>query len=184
MAAIRAAVQLPIIGLTKARHPDSDVIITATRSEAAAVAAAGADLIAIDATLRPRPGGETLTDLIGFIHRDLRLPVVADIDSVAAAVAAIAAGADSLATTLAGYTGGTIPEGPDLELVERLVAAAQIPVIAEGRFGDPGVVRDAFAVGAFAVVVGTAITDPAAITARFVRASTIDPSPAKRPRLQ
>ena len=88
------------------------------------------------------------------------------------AVAARAAGADAVATTLSGYTGdGGAPEEPDLELVERLASELDCPVLAEGRYSTPADVAAAFDAGAFAVVVGTAITDPTALTRRLAEAA-------------
>ena len=73
-----------------------------------------------------------------------------------------------MASTLSGYTGpGPRPDGPDLELVAALAAGVDCPVVAEGRYASPEQVRSAFAAGAFAVVVGTAITDPVALTQRL-----------------
>ena len=88
----------------------------------------------------------------------------------ARAVAEAEAGADFVATTLSGYTSYSPPTvGPDLELLERLCRALDVPVVGEGRFDDPQRVAEAFARGAHAVVVGTAITNPREITRRFVR---------------
>ncbi len=173
--AIRGLVDLPIVGLTKRVRVDSPVIITATIEDAAEVAAAGADIIAIDLTLRPRP--ERLSDaaLIGAIHERMGKLVLADTDSLAGARAAVAAGADGVATTLAGYTQGTVPEGPALGLLAELVDSLSVPVVGEGRFWRPEQVEEAFRLGAHAVVVGTAITDPVAIAERFVLASRSAP---------
>ena len=168
VAAIRAAVSLPIIGLRKRRVPESEVYITPELADAHELAAAGADIVAVDATLRPRPGGVTASDFITAISRELPQPLLADVDSVEAAVAAREAGAAAVATTLAGYTGAAPPPAePDLELVARLAAELDCPVLAEGRYGSPAAVAAALEAGAFAVVVGAAITDPLALTRRF-----------------
>ena len=168
VAAIEAAVALPVIGLKKRRVAGSDVYITPQLEDAREVAAAGADLIAVDATSRPRPGGEDVAELIGAVARELGRPVLADVDSLEAAIAARRAGAAAVATTLAGYTGvAPPPSEPDLELVALLAAELDCPVIAEGRYGSPEAVRAAFDAGAGAVVVGTAISDPLALTRRF-----------------
>lgn len=169
--AIRGLVDLPIVGLTKRVRVDSPVIITATIEEATEVAAAGADVIAVDVTQRPRPNGLSGAALIGAIHDRLGKAVLADTDSVASARAAVAAGADAVATTLAGYTQGAVPDGPDLRLLAELVDTMDVPVVGEGRFWHPEEVAEALRLGAHAVVVGTAITDPVAIAERFVRAS-------------
>jgi len=170
VAAIRAAVDLPIIGIHKLGDP-AGVFITPTVAAAAEVVRAGAAMVALDGTLRPRPDGTPLAAVIAAIHADLGVPVMADVDSYDAGVAARAAGADVVATTLSGYTGGVMPVEPDLDLVSRLAAAVDCPVIAEGRYATPEQVRAALDAGAYAVVVGTAITSPAAITRRFLEAT-------------
>ena len=172
IAAIRARVALPIIAIDKVHHPDSAVYITPTFADAVRVAKAGGDIIALDATSRPRPGGERLDELIARIRSELRLPVMADVSTLEEGIAAERAGADLVATTLAGYTEYSRKVGgPDLLLVEELVKACSVPVVAEGRFETPAQVAEAFRLGAFAVVVGAAITQPIALTRRFVAAT-------------
>jgi N-acylglucosamine-6-phosphate 2-epimerase len=172
VAAIKTSVAVPVIGLRKREVAGSEVYITPELADAHEVAAAGADILAIDATLRPRPGGVTSGEFLETLRRELRQPVLADVDSLEAGIAAHDAGAAAVATTLAGYTGGASPpEEPDLELVGRLAAELECPVLAEGRYGSPAAVRDALDAGAFAVVVGTAITDPLALTRRFAAAA-------------
>ncbi|WP_433164146.1 N-acetylmannosamine-6-phosphate 2-epimerase [Kribbella sp. CA-247076] len=169
VAAIRAVTALPIIGIHKLGDP-SGVFITPTYGAAAEVVAAGADLVALDATLRPRPDGQPLRSLIERIHDDLGVPVLADVDTLDAGLAARDAGADLVASTLSGYTGRRTPTGPDVDLVRRLAAAVDCPVVAEGRIRTPEDVRAVFDAGAYAVVVGTAITNPTYITARLASA--------------
>lgn len=168
VAAIKEAVELPVIGLRKRRTAGSEVYITPELEDARAVAAAGADVLAVDATLRARPGGQDAASFLGLLADEVPLPVLADIDSLEAGLAARAAGAAAVATTLSGYTeGSAIPSGPDLELVAALAARLDCPVLAEGRIATPEQARAAFDAGAFAVVVGTAITDPVALTRGF-----------------
>jgi N-acylglucosamine-6-phosphate 2-epimerase len=93
---------------------------------------------------------------------------MADISTVREGEQAAALGADLVASTLSGYTTGTPPDDPDLELVRRLARSLTVPVVAEGRYRTPEQVRQAFQAGAFAVVVGRAITDALAITRHFV----------------
>lgn len=171
VAAIRAAVDLPIIGIKKQGGP-SEAYITPTVAAAEAVARAGADLVAVDGTDRPRADGRTLGEQIAAIHDRLDIPVMADVDTFAAGRRAREAAADVVATTLSGYTSrdGPVPEGPDVALVAALVDALDRPVVAEGRYWTPEHVAEAFAAGAYAVVVGTAVTNPAAITRRLARA--------------
>ena len=168
VAAVKEAVALPVIGLRKRRVEGSDVYITPSLEDARAVAAAGADIVAVDATLRPRPDGVSLAALVS----ELPVPVLADVDCLEAGVAARKAGAAAVATTLAGYTGAaSAPSTPDINLVEVLAAELDCPVFAEGRIATPEQARAAFDAGAFAVVVGTAITDPVALTRDFAAAA-------------
>ena len=172
--AIRAAVDVPIIGIRKTdnRGPDQ-VYITPTVETAVEVARAGADIIAIDGTSRPRPGGGTLARLIQQIHEQCGLPVMADVDTLAAGMAAREAGADLVATTLSGYTTETAAsrsDGPDTDLAARLVTDLDCPIVAEGRYSTAGQLQEAMSLGVAAVVIGTAITNPTAITRGFAQA--------------
>lgn len=167
--AIRQVVKLPIIGLYKDEIAGYDVYITPTLDHAVAVAEAGADVIAIDATDRPRPAGD-LADFIAAIHRETDCLVMADISTLAEGVAAEAAGADLVGTTMSGYTPSSPQQvEPDLVLVGQLAEVLTVPILAEGRYSQPEQIRQAFQHGAIAAVVGGAITRPQEITARFVR---------------
>jgi N-acylglucosamine-6-phosphate 2-epimerase len=168
VAAVKEAVTLPVIGLRKRRVEGSEVYITPTLEDARAVAAAGADIVAVDATLRPRPDGVSLAALVD----ELDVPALADVECREAGVAARDAGAAAVATTLSGYTDLAAPAsaGPDLALVEALASELDCPVFAEGRIATPDQARAAFDAGAYAVVVGTAITDPVALTRGFAAA--------------
>lgn len=168
IAAIRAAVPLPIIGIYK--DGVEGVYITPTFAHARAISEAGADVIAVDATDRPRPDGVSAARLIERIHAELDKPVLADISTLAEASAAEAAGADCVASTLAGYTDYSLAlEEPNFDLLKSMSARLHVPVIAEGRIHTPQQARKALACGVHAVVVGGAITRPQQITARFVR---------------
>lgn len=175
---LRSRVDVPIIGLTKdssVQEKDrlSSVYITPTFEDAASLAEAGADVIAMDCTLRPRKGGATARDIIRRVHEELQRPVWADCATLEEGVAASDAGADIISTTLSGYTqetARTAIDAPDFELLRRLVEATKSPVVMEGKIWAPEEVSKAFALGAFAVVVGSAITRPQLITRRFVAA--------------
>lgn len=147
----------PIIGLWKQIISGYEVYITPQFHHAEVIAQAGADIIAIDATTRERPEGETITSLITQIHK-LGKPVMADVDTIENAIAAINAGADIVGTTLYGYTSqtqGLTP--PGFELLSQIVKL-NIPAICEGGVSSPQMARQALELGAYAVVVGTAIT--------------------------
>jgi N-acylglucosamine-6-phosphate 2-epimerase len=170
IAAIRAAVQLPIIGIYKDDLPGFEVRITPTLHHARQIAQAGAHLIAVDATHRPHPDQLTTAERIWLLHEEIDCPVMADISSFEEGLAAEAAGADLVATTLSGYTlDSPALEGPDFELLSLLAARLKVPVVAEGRIANPDQARHALDLGAFAVVVGSAITRPQWITAQFVQ---------------
>jgi len=172
--AIRAVTGLPIIGIAKVWDDRFPVYITPGFAQAAEIAAAGADIVGLDATARPRDG-EPVERLIGRIRRELGREVFADIATLEEGRAAHAAGATYIATTLSGYTEETASrkaERPDLELLSALVAQVPAPIVAEGRFDTPDLVAEAFRRGAHAVVVGTAITNPREITRKFVQAAS------------
>ncbi|MBB4039255.1 putative N-acetylmannosamine-6-phosphate epimerase [Microvirga flocculans] len=173
VAAIRAVTALPIIGIAKVWDERFPVYITPGFAQAAGIAAAGADIVGLDATPRPRDG-EPVERLIGRIRSELGKEVFADIATLDEGRAAHAHGATYVATTLSGYTEETASrktKGPDLELLSALVAAVAAPIVAEGRFDTPELVAEAFRRGAHAVVVGTAITNPREITRKFVQAT-------------
>jgi len=173
---IRQAVEVPVIGLVKRRVPGSEVYITPALEDATAMAEAGAQLVAVDATERPRADGAIGAEFVAAASAELPGRIVADVDSASAGSAAASAGAAAIATTLSGYTGTSggaeaASAGPDIALVEELAGALDLPVLAEGRYGSAEDVRAAFEAGAFAVVVGTAITDPAELTRRLAGAA-------------
>lgn len=171
IAAIRAVVSLPIIGLYKVNEPGYEVYITPRLVHARAVFAAGADLVAVDATARPHPEAPDGAAYIRLLKTHLPCPILADVATCDEGMAAAAAGADLVSTTLSGYTADSPQrEAPDLDLVRALAARLSVPVIAEGRIHTPEQAAAALAAGAYAVVVGGAITRPQEITARFVRA--------------
>lgn len=171
IAAIRAKVELPVIGIFKMELPGFEPYITPTLPAARLVAQAGADLIALDATLRPHPEGLSAADLIAAVKASTGLPVMADISTLEEGQAAARAGADLVATTLTGYTPYTRHISlPDFDLIRRLVASISVPVVVEGHISTPGEARKALDLGAHAVVVGAAITQPEYITQRFVQA--------------
>jgi N-acylglucosamine-6-phosphate 2-epimerase/N-acetylmuramic acid 6-phosphate etherase len=167
--AVKAA-GLPVIGIHKIFADDVPVYITPTIAAADALAEAGADIIALDCTPRPRRGDEPAA-IIAHV-RGLGLEAFADISTLDEGIAAAAMGATYVSTTLSGYTSHTEPRptGPDLELIRALAARIETPVVAEGRFNTPELARAAIDAGAYAVVVGTMITNPREITRSFAAA--------------
>jgi N-acylglucosamine-6-phosphate 2-epimerase len=172
IAAARAAVDVPIIGIIKRTHPGAEPYITSTLAEVDEVAAAGADIVAFDATQRPRAEGTMVSALVARAHAHglLAMADCADADDLASAADA---GADIIATTLAGYTAAT--RGRSLPALDLVRAATRFHdfVICEGGIATPSLAADAFAAGAAAIVVGTAITNVDALVRAFVAASVV-----------
>ncbi len=168
--AMRPVVSVPIVGLVKVG--DTGVYITPTLEDCLAVAETGVEIVALDGTRRPRPDGLTLAEtIVGLREEYPDVLVMADCGSLGDAEAALAAGADILGTTLAGYTGERDKtDGPDWEVVDQVVALAApsgTPVIVEGRIHTLAHAAEAMRRGATAVCVGTAITHPTSITRWF-----------------
>lgn len=166
--------EVPVIGLTKPNVIPSNwqeiVYITPTIKEVIELIEAGADIIAFDGTMRPRPQNEKLEDLIKYIKINKRI-AMADISTLEEAQNAEKLGADILSTTLSGYTqfSQNRGNGPDFELLKELVENTNLPVVLEGRIWEPEEVTKAFELGAHCVVIGSAITRPQLITKRFVQ---------------
>lgn len=166
---VRAAVGVPVIGLWK--DGEAGVYITPTLDHALAVADAGAQIVAIDATARPRPDGRTFAETVRALKEARDVLVMADCGSMADALAAEAAGADIIGTTLAGYSGERpMTPGPDWEFIDEAIAKCAAPVVVEGRVHSPADAAEVMRRGAFSVCVGTAITHPTSITRWFVNA--------------
>lgn len=167
--AIRERLDVPIIGLYKKTFEDSDIYITPTLQEVAEVVEAGADIIAFDATNRIRPRGQNLQEFVEQIKRLYpdRL-LMADVSTLEEGIAAAEYGIDIISTTLAGYTPYSKQmDGFNFELLQALVEKIDRPIIAEGRIQSPEEAVQCLRLGAFSVVVGSAITRPQEITKAF-----------------
>ncbi len=165
--AVAAALPLPTVGIIKRDLADSDVRITPDLEDIDALLDAGAPIIAFDATARQRPC--PVAEMITRIQAGGAL-AFADCATLTEGQAAHQAGAEIVGTTLSGYTGADAPpDDPDLDLV-RALAADGIRVVAEGRLRTPAQAAAAMQAGAFAVVVGQAITRPDVATRWFAEA--------------
>lgn len=174
IAAIKQLVSLPVIGIIKRDYPDSEVFITATMKEVDELMSVGPELIALDATARPRPGGQRLDALVAEIRAKYpSVLLMADISTAEEALTAQSLGFDCVGTTLYGYTaeteGHALPEN-DCGFLRVVLAAVNIPVVAEGNVETPTLAARCLELGAHTVVVGGAITRPQQITARFAAA--------------
>ena len=171
--AIRKKVSIPIIGIDKRKDDTGRTVITPDFAGARAIAQAGADIIALDATFYPSAIKEDTAQLIRKIHEQLHLKVMADISTAEEAVVAANAGADAISTTLAGYVPGALHTTeelytPNFALLEDILSR-KLPcaVIAEGRFWRGEDVKKAFEMGIDGMVIGKAISNPMAITKYF-----------------
>jgi N-acylglucosamine-6-phosphate 2-epimerase len=170
VAAFRRETALPVIGIEK-RRIGGETCITPDFASAEGLALADSDVIALDCSAARPAGSEPWSELMGRIHNELKKPLLADVATLDEAMAAEAAGADAVATTMYGFTPETRgARAVNWEMVEAMVKALRVPLIVEGHISEPEQVRRALDLGAYAVVVGSAITRPESITARFAAA--------------
>lgn len=170
--AIKEKVDLPVIGIIKQIYDDSEVYITPTVKEVDALAKIGCEIIAVDATDRPRPGGVTLEKFFTEVRSKYPNQLfMADTSCYEEGKRAEELGFDLIGTTMAGYTPYTKGVSlPDFRLMERYVTELNTPVIAEGGIWMPDELKKTIDIGVHSAVIGTAITRPMDITKRFVNA--------------
>lgn len=172
ISAVKTQIEIPVLGIYKKIYDRSEVYITPTFGAAREISDAGADVIALDATFRTRPNDEKIENIVSRIKGELNKFIAADIAEFDEGLRAEENGFNAVITTLSGYTENTkqIVE-PDFELVEKLAKQVSIPVICEGRLSSAEDVRRAFDCGAFAVVVGNAITGIDRLVQKFAAAA-------------
>ncbi len=172
VAEIKRVVDLPVIGLYKKEYPDCEVYITPTIDEISAMVLCGSDIVAMDATDRLHPGSKTLDEV--FSQAREKYPdqlFMADCSTYEECLHAQEIGFDFVGTTMRSYTSYTKGFAiPDFDLFCRLKADLKVPFIAEGGIWCPSDAKRAIECGAFAVVVGSAITRPQLITQRYAEA--------------
>ena len=170
--AIKEETGLPVIGLIKVQYDGFESYITPTMKEVDALVEAGSDIIALDCTDQKRGDGKSISEFIREVREKYPEAVLmADISTYEEGVNAWKLGMDLVGTTMSGYTAHSVKlDGPDYELVRKLSATVDIPVIGEGRVHSPGQAVEMLDAGAYAVVVGGAITRPLEIAQRFIRA--------------
>lgn len=168
--AIKEKVDLPLIGIIKQEYDDSDVYITPTMKEVDALVETGCEIIAIDATNRLRPNGETLEAFFTKVRAKYPNQLfMADTSCFDEGKKAEELGFNLIGTTMAGYTPYTKGTPlPDFNLMQRYVSELHTPVIAEGGIWVPEQLKKAIDIGVHSAVVGTAITRPRDITKHFV----------------
>lgn len=170
---IKAAFDVPIIGIIKRNYDGYDSYITATMQEVDELVEVGSDIIALDATLRQRGDGTTVNEFVKSIKE--KYPeqlLMADISTLEEGLNAAKMGFDLIGTTMNGYTPYTQgeTEGPNFELMKQLVEQTDVPIVAEGKIHTPEDLAKAFEQGIYTAVVGGAITRPLEIAKRFIQA--------------
>ncbi|WP_188456615.1 N-acetylmannosamine-6-phosphate 2-epimerase [Virgibacillus oceani] len=169
---IKKEVNLPVIGIVKRDYADSPVFITATRKEIDELLESGCEMIAMDATQRNRPKNSSLADLVSYAkEKNPSVELMADIATLDDAIQAEKLGFDCISTTLHGYTeetSGMKLYNNDFAFLRTVLDNVEIPVIAEGNVITPEMYKKCMEIGAYASVVGGAITRPRDITKRFV----------------
>lgn len=170
--AIKEETGLPVIGLVKVQYPGFESYITPTMKEVDELAAAGSDVIALDCTMRKRGDGKNVSQFITEVREKYPDAILmADISTYEEGINAWKLGMDIVGTTMSGYTDYSPKlDGPDLELVRRLSETVDIPVIGEGKIHYPEDAVKVLDAGAWAIVVGGAITRPLEIAGRFMAA--------------
>ena len=169
---IKKVVTIPVIGLIKIVYKGYEPYITPTMLEVDRVVDAGADIIAIDATKRLKPDGITTEKFFEDIKRKYpHIPVMADISTYEEGIKAGELGFNIISTTLSGYTSYSLKSAePDFDLIGQLSAKTKAPVVAEGRIRSAEHIARALRMGAYAIVVGGAITRPHEITRHYIEA--------------
>ncbi len=171
--AIKEETGLPVIGLIKREYPGYTGRITMTMREVDECMGALSDIVSIDCTDTERGDGLTAPEFLKQVKAKYpNIIIMADCATLEEAIAAYEAGADLVGSTMNGYTAATAhcKGEPNYELVRQMVAALPCPVIAEGRVHTPEQAKKMLELGAWAVVVGGAITRPLEIASRFMAA--------------
>ncbi len=169
---IRKQVELPVIGIIKRNYGEHPVFITPTLQEIDELATTGCEIVALDATSRPRPDGMELAELVRQIRlRYPQLLLMADVSTVEEGIEAQRLGFDLVSATLVGYTEYTQGQkvyADDFAMLKEMVRQIRTPIVAEGNILTPEMAARCLEIGVYSVVVGGAITRPQQITGRFV----------------
>ena len=169
---VKEMVDLPVIGIIKAVYPNSEVFITPTLKEVRALAKLGCEVIAMDGTSRNRPYNQTLSEIVKTIKQEYpKVLLMADCSSLADGLTCEALGFDLIGTTLVGYTEESkdfLIEENDFELIRQFIAEVSLPIVVEGNIDTPEKARKVLELGAHTVVVGSTITRPQLIAAKYV----------------
>ena len=170
---IKEETGLPVIGLIKREYPGYSGRITMTMKEVDECMEALSDIVSIDCTDTVRGDGLTAPEFLKKVKEKYpNIIIMADCATLEEAKAARAAGADLVGSTMNGYTAATAhcKGEPNYQLVQDMVAELDCPVIAEGRVHTPEQAKKMLEIGAWAVVVGGAITRPLEIAQRYFAA--------------
>lgn len=169
---IRAEVHLPTIGIIKAVYPDSEVYITPTLKEVRQLLEeTETEVVALDVTNRKRPADEKIENLVHYIRANKpQVEIMADVATIEEAKYADSLGFDYIGCTLRGYTAATKGFGiPDYDFIAEMTQTLHAKVIAEGGIWETAQLERVWQANPHAVVIGSAVTRPRDITARFRR---------------
>lgn len=180
LVAVRAAVDIPIMGLIKEQYEGFYPYISPTMKEVDKIVESGSEIVCVDATFYDRPDGNTFAEFYELIRQKYPdIEILADVSTYEEGMYAASLGVDYIATTLSGYTPDTIDKNtkviqelrePDFEIIERLAKDTDVPIVAEGKFWDETNAIKAMNLGAYAVTIGAGITRPQIITRKIVDA--------------
>ncbi len=170
---IKKTVDLPVIGIVKRNYEGCDVYITPTMKEIEELMEVKPEIIAIDATVSSRPKGVSVDDFFQKVKEKYPNQLfMADCSTVEEAIHADELGFDFIGTTLVGYTKQSSHlkiEKNNFEILREILKKVKHPVIAEGNINTPQKAKRVLELGAYSVVVGSAITRPQLITKSFAR---------------
>nr|WP_317359854.1 N-acetylmannosamine-6-phosphate 2-epimerase [uncultured Tyzzerella sp.] len=162
---IKKNVNLPIIGIIKKDYENIIPYITPTMKEVEQLIEEGVDIIAVDATIN-----QDENFLKEIIEKYKNQKFMADISTYEEGIRADKIGFQYVGTTLIGYTEQS-KKIEKFEVLEKLIKdCKKAKVIAEGNFNTPEQAKRAIDMGAYSVVVGSAITRPQLITKTFADA--------------
>lgn len=160
--AIKEESNLPLIGIIKKDYEGKIPFITPTMKEVEELIETNIEIIALDATINQNE--DFLKEVLAKYPNQ---KFMADISTVEEGLRAEKLGFDFIGTTLVGYTEQS-KNTNNFDVLKELLEKCTKPVIAEGNFDTPEKAKEALEMGAYSVVVGSAITRPQIIAKKFV----------------
>lgn len=168
---IKSLFDIPVIGLVKVFRTDTEVFMTPTMNEVEQLIEAKADVIAIDGTDRLIDNHPAMNIIVEIKKKYPNVLILADVRDEVDAVQSLELGADMVAPTFYRFKkDAKSTDLPDWEMFAKMCRACKDKgiVLMEGKIWTPDDAIRALHYGAYAVVVGSAITRPHLIARRFV----------------